>query len=55
MGADDKLHLLLRDEVATITYETQSLMPSGFDKKLTAAELQDLLAFLSRQTRRNAQ
>lgn len=55
MGADDKLHLLLRDEVATITYETQSLMPSGIDKKLTTAELQDLLAFLSRQTRRNAQ
>jgi putative heme-binding domain-containing protein len=53
LGTDDKLHLLLREELAGIEYETQSLMPAGADRKLSAAEFQDLLAFLSRQTRRN--
>lgn len=51
LGTDDKLHLLARDEIRNITYETRSLMPSGFDKTLTASEFQDLVAFLSRQTR----
>jgi hypothetical protein len=29
-------------------YEKQSLMPSNYDKTLSATELRDLLAFLSR-------
>ena len=45
------LHLLERDEVAKVEYGSQSLMPYDFGKKLTSAELQDLLAFLSRQVR----
>jgi putative heme-binding domain-containing protein len=53
LGTDDKLHLLDREEIRNITYETKSLMPSGIDRKLTATEFQDLLAFLSRQTRGN--
>ena len=44
-----KLHLLARDEVRQIEYEKHSLMPSDYDKKLSADELRDLLAFLSRQ------
>ncbi|MEO7651110.1 MAG: c-type cytochrome, partial [Bryobacteraceae bacterium] len=44
-----KLHLLTRDEVQTVTHGTESLMPSNFDKTLSPAELQDVLAFLSRQ------
>lgn len=55
LGADDKLHLLDRDEIAEITYETKSLMPSALDKALSSAELQNLLAFLSRQTRQSSQ
>jgi len=54
LGSDNKLHLLLREEVASLTYETKSLMPSGLDKKLTADEFRDLLKFLSRQSRRSA-
>lgn len=54
LGMDGKLHLLLRSELRQITYEPESLMPSDFDKKLSKDEFQDLLAFLSRQTRRKA-
>ncbi len=54
LGSDNKLHLLLREEVAAITYETDPPMPAGIDKKLTPDEFRDLLAFLSRQTRRSA-
>ena len=48
-----KLHLLSRDELREIEYEKQSLMPSDYDNTLTATELRDLLAFLSRQGRRS--
>jgi cytochrome c oxidase cbb3-type subunit III len=44
-----KLHLLSRDDLREIEYEKQSLMPSDYDKRLSAQEFRDLLAFLSRQ------
>src|SRR5262249_5471505 len=47
---NNKLELLTRDEVRQVNYKKESLMPGDFDKKLAPAELQDLLAFLSRQT-----
>jgi cytochrome c oxidase cbb3-type subunit 3 len=53
LDTNNKLHLLLRSEIRNIEYEKQSLMPSDYDKTLTAAELNDLLAFLSRQGRRS--
>jgi hypothetical protein len=49
MGVDDKLHLLDREELRDVTYEPKSLMPTDYDKRLTPVELQDLIAFLSRQ------
>ncbi|MBM3734253.1 MAG: c-type cytochrome [Acidobacteria bacterium] len=49
LGMDNKLHLLTREMIRDIQYEQESLMPGTFDKSLSAAELQDLLAFLSRQ------
>jgi putative heme-binding domain-containing protein len=45
------LHLLQRDDVAKTEYGKRSLMPYDYGKNLTPAELQDLLAFLSRQVR----
>ena len=44
------LHLFTREELREITYEERSLMPGDYDQQLTSAELQDLLAFLSRRT-----
>lgn len=48
-----KLNLLSRDEVREIEYDKQSLMPTDYDKTLSAAEMRDLLAFLSRQGRQS--
>lgn len=45
----DQLQLFLRDDLRGIHYDKSSLMPARYDKTLTPAELQDLLAFLSRQ------
>ncbi len=49
LGLDGKLHLLSRKELRKIDYPSRSLMPADYDKTLTAAELEALLAFLSRQ------
>ena len=49
LSMDNALHLFDREELREIVYEPDSLMPSDYDKRLTPEELQDLLAFLSRQ------
>ena len=49
LGEDGKLHLLAREEIKTIEYGKKSLMPADYDKKLSAAEFEGLLEFLSRQ------
>jgi putative heme-binding domain-containing protein len=48
LGRDEKLHLLKRAAVKEVFYEPKSLMPSDYDKRLTATEFQDLMAFLTR-------
>jgi cytochrome c oxidase cbb3-type subunit 3 len=48
MGMDNALHLFTRDEIRDVADEP-GLMPTDFDKRLSAEEFQDLLAFLSRQ------
>jgi cytochrome c oxidase cbb3-type subunit III len=45
------LHLFSREELKEITYQERSLMPDDYDRRLTAAEMQDLLAFLGRMVR----
>lgn len=50
LGFDNKLHMLTREGVR-VDYRDKSLMPRGWDKKLSADEMQDLLAYLSRQAR----
>ena len=47
-AADNQLHLLDRAKVKDVYYEPKSLMPTDYDKRLTPAEFQDLLAFLTR-------
>jgi putative heme-binding domain-containing protein len=49
LDMNGKLHLLSRDELRDIEYEKESLMPANYDKTLSAAELRNLMAFLSRQ------
>jgi cytochrome c oxidase cbb3-type subunit III len=45
---DGTFHLLGRSELASITYEAQSLMPADYSQRLTPAELNDLVSFLMR-------
>lgn len=45
----DQLQLFLRADLREIHYDKSSLMPAHYNKTLTPAEFQDLLAFLSRQ------
>jgi cytochrome c oxidase cbb3-type subunit 3 len=55
LGKDEKLHLITNDEIKTIQHAEKSLMPADAAKRLSKDELQDLLAFLARQTGRRAQ
>ena len=52
LDTDSRLHLLLRDEVRDIEYGKESLMPANYDKTLTQAEFDNLLAYLTRLGRR---
>ncbi len=47
------MHLLEKKDVQEITLHRQSPMPGDYSTRLTSAELQDLLAYLSRQAMRN--
>jgi cytochrome c oxidase cbb3-type subunit 3 len=46
---NNKLHLYDKSELREIVHGQKSLMPHNYDKVLTADELQDLIAMLSRQ------
>jgi hypothetical protein len=48
------LHLLDRARLKDVVYEKTSLMPRDYKSRLTAQEFQDLVAFLTRQSRREA-
>jgi len=47
MGTDNQLHMFDRARVKVV-YEPTSLMPTDYDKRLTADEFRNLLAFLTR-------
>jgi putative heme-binding domain-containing protein len=48
LSMDGDLHLFSRGDLREIVYEPDSLMPSDYEDRLSAKEMQDLLAFLSR-------
>jgi hypothetical protein len=48
LSMDGALHLFSRGDLRDIVYEPGSLMPSDYEDRLTAKEMKDLLAFLSR-------
>jgi putative heme-binding domain-containing protein len=48
--ADGNLHLLLMQDIREITYRSVLLMPADYGRRLTAKEIGDVLAFLSRQS-----
>ncbi len=51
LSEDGRLHVLTADEVERVELGDKSLMPSDYDRRLTAREFRDLLAYLTRLTR----
>jgi len=47
MGTDNQLHMFERAKVKVV-YETKTLMPTDYDKRLAPEELKNLLAYLTR-------
>src|SRR5262245_27079504 len=47
LDAEGKRHVVLREDIDEMTASKKSLMPEGFEKQITTAQLNDLLAFLT--------
>ncbi|HET6961178.1 MAG TPA: c-type cytochrome, partial [Terriglobia bacterium] len=50
MDAQGNLHFFSSEELREVVLQKKSVMPENYGKLLSEAELQNLLAFLSRQT-----
>lgn len=50
--ADGEVHPLAAEDLREIVYRKAPLMPAGYDKKLSPAELDNVLAFVASQTSR---
>jgi cytochrome c oxidase cbb3-type subunit 3 len=50
LDAKGALHLLEVSQVKDVQFVSKSLMPNTYEQRLSAADLQNLIAFLSRQT-----
>jgi hypothetical protein len=48
------LHLIAMKDVKELAVSERSLMPGDYEKRLSPQELQDLLAFLARQSLRSS-
>ena len=46
MDERDQIHLFQKKDLASLTYVTESLMPSDYGKRLSLDELQNLIAYL---------
>jgi len=53
LDRDGQMHLLDKKDVQEIALHTKSLMPGDYSTKLSEGELQDLMAYLSRQGMRS--
>jgi cytochrome c oxidase cbb3-type subunit 3 len=49
IAKDGKLHSFDRSDLKSVTISAGSIMPSDYDRRLTAEEFGDLMAFLTRQ------
>lgn len=52
LGADDRLHMLIAEEIESMERSDVSLMPADYDQLLRTNEMRDLIAYLSRLVRR---
>jgi len=54
LDAHGNLHRLLKKDLREVVMDSKSLMPGDYSQRLSAAEIEDLLAFLGRQAIRQA-
>jgi len=52
LDSSGKLHLLARGEIEKLDFREGSLMPDDYGSRLSAKEVEDVLAYLSRQSAR---
>jgi hypothetical protein len=52
MDSKGDLHLLEKQNLTEVVFKKGSLMPGNYGKRLTPSEVDDVLAFLSRQSMR---
>ena len=50
LDAKGELHLLATQDLKKIDFDSKSMMPGDYTQRLTAQEVENLLAFLSRQS-----
>lgn len=55
LDAKGQLHRLWKRDLRTVVFHKRSLMPHGYKRQLSSGELQDLLAFLGRQSMRGGE
>jgi PQQ-dependent dehydrogenase (methanol/ethanol family) len=54
LDARGEIHRLLRSDLREVTFRKKSLMPGDFKQRLSAADIENLLAFLGRQSLRGS-
>jgi PQQ-dependent dehydrogenase (methanol/ethanol family) len=54
LDARGEIHRLLKSDVREVTFRKKSLMPGDFKQRLSAADIENLLAFLGRQSLRGS-
>jgi cytochrome c oxidase cbb3-type subunit 3 len=52
LGSDDRLHMLMSDEIVSMERSAVSIMPTDYGQLLSPEEMTDLVAYLSRLVRR---
>src|SRR5262249_22620621 len=50
LDSKGNLHLLSKDKLRDVVFRKDSLMPADYEKRLTPAEITDVIAFLARQS-----
>ena len=49
------MHRLLKQDLSEVVFRKKSLMPGDYKQRLSAGELENLMAFLSQQSQRPAE
>ena len=55
LDAHGEVHRLLKLDLREVVFRKKSLMPGDYKQRLSAGELENLMAFLSRQSLRPAE